>query len=124
MACPRRRVSERTFRLTDKHRARPDRRIVAIGADSLPSRAVVQFNEHLVIERALPGLWRERFVDASLPGMSVDCGPDSLARLGIFRKALPIRADTAVHPLIARPQDALILAPSPMPDPPDRKNLT
>src|SRR3546814_4090088 len=61
-------------------------------------------------------LWRERFVDASLPGMSVDCGPDSLARLGIFRKAMPIRADTAVHPLIARPQDGLILAPSPMRD--------
>src|SRR3546814_6196743 len=93
MICPRRRVAERPFRITDKHRASPDRRIVAIGADALPSRAVVQFNEHLVIERALPGLWRERFVDASLPGMSVDCGPDSLARLGIFRKAMPIRSE-------------------------------
>src|SRR3546814_4325718 len=74
MICPRRRVAERPFRITDKHRASPDRRIVAIGADALPSRAVVQFNEHLVIERALPGLWRERFVDASLPGMSVEIG--------------------------------------------------
>src|SRR3546814_6997351 len=104
MICPRRRVAERPFRITDKHRASPDRRIVAIGADALPSRAVGKFNEHLVIERALPGLWRERFVDESLPGIRVDCGPASLARLGIFRKAMPSRDDTGVHTLRAEEQ--------------------
>src|SRR3546814_12892053 len=102
MICPRRRVAERPFRITDKHRASPDRRIVAIGADALPSRAVVQFNEHLVIERALPGLWRERFVDASIPGMSVDCGPHRLSRLCIFSKAMPNRAHTAGTPPTCR----------------------
>ena len=89
---------------------------VTIGSDELESRAVDQFDKHVIVLHALDHRRGKCFKDAPLARVAVDAVPDRLARLLLLGETMPIRARVLPCQFAHGVEDNLILACAAMPD--------
>jgi hypothetical protein len=61
-----------------------------VRSNNLPRRAILEPDEHFIIDGVIPQRQRESLINAALSRVWVYSGPDGLARLRLKRQHVPV----------------------------------
>src|SRR5262245_9696073 len=108
-------ICQSEFGISNTNHTSPNRGVITIRTDDLPSAPVVESNEHGVLTSGLAQRRGKSLINPPLPGVRINRGPERFATLLVLGKTMPVVAFPHLRGTRRPMQRNIILASTPVP---------